>query len=283
MSDEEPSGALAQGAQPRFDKRFWQRTGVVITTFIAVAGLVVGVVQILQVWSRDTTNFSHLTMAAAPVNDDIVEWAVTADHVMGGLPENVCDDDAWLAQSAIPLHRRYTISMRNSATEGPMLALLDFRSSAPPVEERESIHVRLMCDPRTTLPEQLTYGRLNADRSDEVVQYYIVSTTGPAQSTPLSPAGFNLAPGESGTLQLELFSRNQAEGAIQVSVLSRDERREESIDGSEFRMPALLFAGEMYLVSTPGGLSCHRIERDILSDCTLDDIYSELAIAMEAP
>lgn len=283
--DSPPSASHPDPASPRTSP--WKRLGLIASTIVAVVGAVTGVITVAQALTRDTTSYSHLVMSAQVVADGVTEWAVPADALTrDDFPSAAaaCDAEqiAWLQSHAVPLERRMTVSLRNTATEGPMLALLDFRSDAPPADERGTIHVRLTCDPSGTVPGRLFYGRLDADRDDVSAERVSAELDAPPHSIPPSPVAFNLAPGESGTIPLELFSRSQAEGSVVVTVLSRAEERVLTIEGSAFDMPALLFGGDVYLFTGSEGLTCLRVDAGSLTECSLDELHHEVDRALAA-
>ena len=98
-------------------------------------------------------------------------------------------------------------------------------------------------------------------------------------SAPEIPVAYNLAPGESGLIPLELFSRAPAEGAISVAVLSGSAEQILTLEGSEFSLPALLYAGDMHMYTTNDGLMCRLVQRGTITTCTIDDLQRELQIA----
>lgn len=101
----------------------------------------------------------------------------------------------------------------------------------------------------------------------------------PPNSSPEIPITYNLAPGESRQFAIELFSRSPSIGSLKISVLHRDERRDVEIEGTEFNVPSLLFAGDMYLVTTADGIVCRRAEAGSLTECTLLELQAEAAAA----
>lgn len=262
-------------------KKFWSRTGVILTTVISVIGAITGIISIWPILTRDASNFSHLVMAAEPVADGRTDWAIPVDALDGEFPVDgsACGTQQleWFRAHAQPLQRRFMLTVRNTATEGAMLALTDFRASEDAQGDRGTVMIRAVCDPTGSLPSSMYYARLDADRSDTTARHVEVEAGAPAEAAPQIPLGYNLAPGESGKISLELFSRQPAAGTVTVSVLSGTEEREETIEGIDYDMPALLFGGDMFLVTTAEGWQCLRTDADRLIPCTLDELRNEHA------
>lgn len=260
--------------------RFWTRTKVIISGTLAFVGAVTGVVSVIPILTRDATNFSHLEITATPVTGEVTEWAIPLEALDEEFPssDTACgpEQSAWLQAHAEPIQRSFMLNTRNTANDGPMLALVDFRATTSGDSDRSDIRVRLVCEPTGTMPELMYYGKLMADDPEQIAVHTKIQTVAVPTGVPEMPVTFNLAPGESGKIPLELFSRNVASGSIQVTVLSRDERQKVHVEGSDFKMPALLFGGEMYLFTSPDGLSCHRVEAGTLFSCTIDDLRMEM-------
>lgn len=267
---------------PSSRSKFFTRTKVIVSSAIAVVGAVASVVSVIPLLTQDPTNFSHLEISAQPSNEGPEEWALPPESVVrldfpaDGAPCGAGQRE-WLTEHAVPLERRLSVEMRNTATEGPMLALADFKSSAEQSGERGALHVRLVCDPEGRIPEQEYFGRLHADKPSLAAKQVRLRADDLTTSIPEIPITFNLAPGESGQIPLELFSQNAVSGALEVSVLSRDEVRTVHVPGSKFTMPSLLFGGDMYLRTGPDGLVCRRNEPATTNSCTIDELLAEYA------
>lgn len=273
----------APPAGPPRGRRFWTRTKVIVSGTIALVGTVASVISIIPILTRDATNFSHLTVSAVAVEDDVTEWALPPEALDLDFPaaDEPCGASRidWLKEHAKPLHRSFVVSARNSASEGAMLALTEFRSTEEGAAERGPVNVRLVCDPTGSPPEEVYYGRLLADEPTSEATQARVRSGDPASAIPEVPIAYNLAPGESGKIPLELFSRNPVSGKVQMTVLSRSESRTVEIDGSEFEMPALLYGGDMYLFTTAEGLECQRVENNTLRRCSMEELRHEQSTA----
>lgn len=275
----ESDGEITTGKSLTVKRSRLSRTGAVVMAVISVVGTAAGVFGVVQAMTRDTTNFSHLQISAGPTEGATAEWAVPED-ALDRLPDaGWCGEEmtSWLESNATPLRREVSIKLRNDATEGPMLALTDFRPVSTVAEKRGPLRVRLVCDPAGSIPSQIYHGRVDADKGT-TARHVRVSGTG-AEAAPPVPVAFNLAPGESGTIPVGLFSRMPVSGSLEATVLSGKEEKVVAIPGTEFELPALLFAGDMYLITTDAGLLCVQTEKGVIEECTLDELKHEVAMA----
>lgn len=263
--------------------KFWTKTKVIVSGTIAFLGAVTGVISVIPILTRDATNFSHLQISAEPISGSATEWAIPEGSLDAGFPADAapCGPEQldWLKSHAQPMQRGFMVNARNVASEGAMLALTEFRSSETGAEDRGPLSVRLVCDPSGVAPEDVYYAKLAADDPRREAVHVRAKADAAPNSSPEMPVAFNLAPGESGKIPFELFSRNPASGHLEVTVRSRDEDRVYEIEGSDFKLPALLFGGEMYLFTGSDGLVCLQAEAGVLRTCTLDDVQHELGIA----
>ncbi len=271
--------------------RFWNRSRVLLAGAITMAGTVASVIGVIPILTRDPSNFKHLEMSAEEIISNTSEWAVPPtffededklqdleEAFEGGKDPCGTLQTGWLQDNTQQMQRNFTLNVRNSASEGPMLALTDFRSTASGAEERGPINVRLVCDPTGVLPHSLTFATVYADNPEQ--QSIITKIKASNQEhAPEIPLAWNLAPGESGTIPVSLSSRYPANGDLQTTVLSGDENRDIMIEGSSFSVPALLAGGDMYLFSSEDGLVCQRIDRGTLETCSLEDIQIGLETA----
>lgn len=270
---------VGDGTSPKRAGR-WSKASIVLTTTLTVVGTVASVIGVIQVMTRDSTNFSHLSLSAARTGGEPTEWALP-EAAIDSIPATFtgpCDaaGRAWLEANAAPLERRLLVSARNSATEGAMLALTDIRSVPDVGAERGDLSVRVVCDPVGSVPELIYYARVDADAAS-VARH--VEIRAASNSAPQVPVTYNLAPGESGQIPVELFSRYPVSGSLEVSVHSGDEQRQVAIEGSEFELPALLFGGDMYLFTGQEGIACLFVDAGTISSCTMEQLAKELATA----
>ncbi|WP_217132253.1 hypothetical protein [Leucobacter chinensis] len=288
LPDAEANPGLPQPGTPRQEpkkkaRRGWSTTNKVLGAVIAVVGAITGTITAVEIVTRDSTNFSHLEMSFEPVTDETSEWAVTAaqlsEHAFPAGARCTGDQLDWLEANAIALNRHYMLSLRNTASSGAMLAINDIRSTAPEAPERGELFMRVVCDPTGFPARDLFYGKLVADRPDLVATNVNVKGDAAAQRNPEVPVSFNLGPGESGKIPLDLFGKYPANGEVELTVYSVDEQRVERVAGSDFTMPALLFGGDWFLVTTDSGVECRRIEAGAIETCTLDEALHEIEIA----
>lgn len=264
-------------------KTRWSRSGVILTTALTVIGTVASVIGVIQVFTRDTSNFAHLSVTASPAADSVSEWALP-ESAVDSLPASMdgpcgAAQRSWLEANAEPIQRRLLLTTRNAATDGAMLALTDIRSTATRPSERGPLSVRVVCDPTGRIPELLYYGRVDADDPASSARHVEIKAALPANAAPAIPVTYNLAPGESGQIPIELFSRYPVSGTLEVTVHSGSDERRVTIKESQFTVPALLFGGDMYLFTAEEGLVCLLVEAGSLSACTTDQVKSELTAA----
>lgn len=272
-------------------KTLWIRTKAGVSTILAVVAAVTGVVTVIPILTADPSNITHLVTSAEVTASQTTEWAIPPEVILDeeqflALTDmfkepDYCESDGadWLETNATRLQRKFTLSVRSEAREGPMLALTDFRSTAERGLERGPITVRFVCNPGGLLPQSLTYAKLAADNPEEQAQVVRLQAGEGVGDTPTIALAFNLAPGESGTMPLELYSRSKTTGSIVTTVLTTDGPEEVVIPGSEFDIPGMLFGGEMYLITTEDGIACQRTSRGALEACELHDLAEELAAA----
>lgn len=281
---EEAEGNVAPAQEPVMRaRRLRPRVGAVATGVIGFVGAVTGVITVISILASDKTSFSHLEMTATVDERTASEWVLPLSALDTDSPDgSPCGPEhiAWLEEHAERMERRLMLTVRNTAREGAMLALTDFRSDTPGAADRGPVGVRLVCDPSGVLPANLYYGRVDVDRPDLTARHIHIKPAGTAVAAPEIPIAYNLAPGETGRIPIELFSRNPVQGAIEVTVLNRDEEQSLTIEGSEFEMPALLFGGDMYLFTGTDGLECQHIAQGIVAPCTMEELRSEAEAAL---
>lgn len=252
---------------------------MIVAAALSIVGTVTGVIQVVQSFTSDATNFSHLEISAVPSTGGVSEWAVP-ENAMSDLPARGCDAEMliWLQKNATPLERRLTLTMRNNASSGSMLAITELRSTGTPAAERGSLSVRFVCDPQGIVPDKIYEVRVDVDGTDAATHVELASGAESNAQAEI-PLTYNLAPGESGSLPLSLFSRMPVAGSLQVTVFSGRESQVVDVAGTEFELPALLFAGDMYLITTATGPMCVQTEARIIAVCTIEDVIGELHAA----
>lgn len=277
---------MTGAATPAAPRPLRSRARVIMTALIGVISVVSGVVGIYATFARDPSNFSHLRVAAAPVSDGAAEWALPPDAPLATFPapgrDGSCgaEQRRWLAEHGREMSRRFQVELRNAATEGPSLALVDFRTAGETAAERGQPLIRVLCSGEEQPPETVSFARLDADTRESTART-VTLRRGEGQREEQLPLIVNVAPGESAQTRLELFARSPAAGGLTVTVLSGEEERVVPIEGIDFSLPALLFSGEMYLVTGPEGLRCERIDGGSILPCTLEELLFEAATARQ--
>jgi hypothetical protein len=134
--------------------------------------------------------------------------------------ESVCDAEqsAWLEANGTVLVERYLVSVSNTADDGAMLSLKDFRGDGE-ASEPDPMHVAVTCDQAGAGPSNLRAALI--DPSNGTIGVYVLSD--PEQ--PVSPLVFNLAPGENGQFALNIRSSADFTGSIVFAESLGDESR----------------------------------------------------------
>lgn len=70
--------------------------------------------------------------------------------------------------------------------------------------------------------------------------------------------------------------RNVVEFRPRAFMTVGEERREIELVDTDFSLPSLLFAGDMYLTTGQDGLQCRRAKAGSLASCTLEDVQLEV-------
>lgn len=287
ISDRATAPGPAVPGDPAPKPTFWTRTKVIISVAVGAASLITGIISVYPILTRDPSNFSHLRLQATPVADGVSEWAISPEALALDYPAPAagaasCGEAqlAWLEANGTPLDRRFQLDLRNTAKEGAILALVEFRTTAEPPEQRGQPQIRAVCDSRTQQAETIYYERFDADNPDAVARH-VKLTRGDLEQAPSLASTYNLAPGASEQAIFELFSRYPAEGTISVTALSGEEEQVFEVEGSAFSLPPLLFSGEMYLTTGTDGLTCIRLDAGSIQACTLDDVRREAATAQQ--
>jgi hypothetical protein len=156
-----------------------------------------------------------------------------------------------------------TLDLGNRASEGSMLALTDFRAvvSAAP----GSSLVRVVCE--SVVPD-VQSARLFVDQPGATA-FFGGDAFGDG-NRPDSPVAWNLAPGENGTIIIDLLATSGSAGTLQVTATSGRDAKTIEITGSEFQLPGLVAAGTRYLLATGDGFACRA---DDGVECTVESLF----------
>lgn len=283
--DHRPTDKVAQKS-PWWQSKFWKRARFVIGFVVAALGFVMDWDSLIQRMTEDPSNFSHLRMSVQLPTSQTSDWAIDPDIFASGdsvsqlkevFAKDPCglEQQEWLEHHAKRIQREFLLSVRNVAKEGPMLALTNFRSTSEGDSNRGAISVRIICDSKGIVPRSVTYAKLVADDPSRGAFIVRQDLGGPYGTAPEVPLAFNLAPGESGSIPLYLFSRNPVHGVFRTTVLSGEDTRDIEIEDGHFSLPAMLFSGEMYLFTSNEGVVCQRTDRGVLEMCSLEELQRE--------
>lgn len=250
-----------------FRRRIWTRTGKVIAIVVSAVSFATGVIGVLPILFRDATGLSSLAVTAELYEAGPREFALAADADLATFPAGAAcgaEQLAWLEANAEPLAHRFVLDMGNRAGEGSMLALTDFRA-ATTVGVGDP-RIRVVCDSATP---NVQSARLFVDQP-AATAFFGGDTLGGA-NRPDSPVAWNLAPGENGTLVIDLLSATAATGSLQLTAQSGRDSVDVDVEGSEFALPALAASGARYLLATADGFACRAIDG---SECAVDSLLA---------
>jgi hypothetical protein len=184
---------------------------------------VTGVVGIWPLVFRNATTLDSLTVAVEPAESQrvaVFAVPVTASWDTFPASESVCDDQqlAWLEANGTRLTERFLVSVSNTADDGAMLSLKDFRGQGE-ASESPPLHVAVTCDQAGAGAANLRAAQI--DPATDGIGVYVL----PDPGAPVSPLVFNLAPGENGQFALNIRSSADFEGSIVFSETLGDEAR----------------------------------------------------------
>lgn len=273
--------ALADEAKQQPRKRVrktWSTTVKVLSGTVAVVGAVTGVLSVIQPFGRDLSGLGTLSLTAVAVAGEKTEFALPISE-LNDFPasETACSTEQldWLNTHAKPLQQRFRVEMRNNASEGAMLALVDFRADQTQIEDAPATRVLVSCAP-AALPTAVRAATIQVDVADATAQFHTLRNTQQAQASPEVPVSWNLAPGESGTLDIEVTAEHSTVGHLVATVLSSRKSSKVTIKGADFTLPGLWRHGEEYFVVGATGLECVTATAAKEGACTPADI-AELA------
>lgn len=232
-----------------------------LSGIVAVVGAVTGVLSVVQFATRDTSSLATLTLSAAPVSRAATEFALPLSKLGAEFPVDSEPCGAvqrqWLNENATEVHRLFRIEMRNTASEGAMLALTDFRADATPTRAAEPSTVLVVC-PTDAPASAVRAAGLTVDVPDTTARFRTLRGSTSAQPAPEIPVTWNLAPGESGTIDLELSAESATSGSIIVTMLSGRDQTTVPVAASDFELPGLWRHGDGFLAVGTEGLECRR-------------------------
>jgi hypothetical protein len=274
-----PEAAPAPAAAaPR--KNLFQRMsplGRVISGLVAGISFVTGIIAIVPIFTTDSTNFGSLRISAAPFGDQ-TEFAIPASADFASFPAGprgtcTAGQRRWLTAHGHPITTRYLVDLRNIASSGPMLALKSFRPAGKAGSAATA--VKVVCDPTGAGGAKVQAARLLVSDPAQVA-YFDKSAFGQTENIPDSPLVWNLAPGETGQVVIDLYPTKAYAGRLVVTAVSGAEHRDVTIPfkpKSGISVPALVAGGMTYL-RVDGALTCHRLEGGDEKSCRLTDVTS---------
>lgn len=276
-----PAEAAPGPVAPNPRRNLLQRVGPVgraISGLVATISFITGIIAVVPIFTRDATNFDSLRIEASALAGEL-EFAVPTDAPFDAFPEGpagACsaEQQAWLQANGRPIVTRYLVDLRNVASEGPMLALKQFRGTGESGQGAGLIKV--VCDPTGAGAGQLQYARLLVSDPTQIA-YFDKSAYGQtAEGIPDSPVAWNLAPGETGQIVLALFPTAPFTGSLELTAVSGTEERQFAItvaDGEELALPGLVRGGLAYL-QVDGGLRCLQIEGAERVECEPSELFA---------
>lgn len=245
------SGSTAIGQRRERRRRAWKLTGKVLSSIIAVVSLIVGVIAVVPILTRDATNFSALEVIVIPYPATSTDWAVPRTAPFNTFPagaEDTCSDAQrdWLRTYGTQITSRILVDMRNTASEGPMLTVKDFRIEGERTDVSPAA-VRVICDtePDSSVVIQTARLKSTTDESRAVLQASAFGAT--TEGLKDTPVAWNLAPGETGLVIIELSAPTTLAGHLTATVLNSDEARHWGFDEFDIALTPLVEDGRVYL------------------------------------
>lgn len=259
----------------------WRNWTAALVAGLGVLGAIAGIVSLIDSLTRSTSGFDSVDLTASVIGDGTQAWAVSVD-ALASFPssDSTCDavQSGWLEANGSPVERRVVVSMVNNAREGAQVSLSSFVAIADSQAGPDRPAVLVVCDPVPGATFPVQFAMLDVDRGAAV---YVRPVREGERADAEIPIVWNLAPGEAGTLTLNIYSKQAIEGSLAVAVTSGGQTRQLAIDGSEFVMPALLQGGAVVLYAEAEGLRCEQLLLQTVMPCTLDGVRA--AVENEAP
>jgi hypothetical protein len=239
-----------------------------VSAIVAVVGAVTGIVSIVPLVFRNATTLDSLTVAVQPAESQrVAVFAVPITAAWDTFPvsESVCDAPqlAWLEANGSRLAERFLVSVSNTADDGAMLSLKDFRGEGE-VSVPNPLHVAVTCDQAGAGASNLRSALI--DPATGGIGVYVA----PEPNAPVNPLVFNLAPGENGQFALNVRSSADFSGTIVFTEALGDDSRVVSlpIDGG-VNAPG---TAATRLTVRDGRLACEAA----LADCTAANTIAAL-------
>ena len=272
------AGSPVAAQKPGFFRRL-SPLGRVIGGLVAAVSFVTGIVAVIPIFTADTTNFGSLRVSAAPFGEQL-EYAVPATAAFDTFPAGTpgtCTvaQQRWLATNGRPIITRFLLDLRNVASSGAMLALKDFRGTGKASTSDQVIKV--VCDPSGGSASSIQAARLLVSDPVQVAYFDKSAFNQTSEGIPDSPVVWNLAPGETGQLVVDLYPTKAFTGALTTTAFSGTDHRDFSIpidSKGRIDVPALAFGG-MTFIQVDGSLKCIRIDAGSQTPCALSDLLGK--------
>ncbi|WP_395639702.1 hypothetical protein [Pseudolysinimonas sp.] len=255
--------------EPAAKKPWWRHTWAVVSAAVGVIGAITGVISIVPFVFRDATTLDSLVVSVESVESDFAPtFAVplTAAWAQFPVSASACDAAqlAWLDSNGTVLEERFLVSVANSAKEGAMMSLKDFRGDGEVVPAPPET-VAVTCDQTGGGTSNLRAASLDpaSGRTAVYVQ--------PDPTLPDNPLVFNLAPGENGQFAITLRSSADFRGSIVFVEALGTELREVTLPIGDVDLPG---TAPIRFTVEGGSLSCVAVE-----NCTPSDVLAQLRIA----
>lgn len=236
----------------------WKRIGAWLGAAATVASLIVGIVSLVPILTRNSSGIGTFEGTARVVEGDYYAVSVDAiqDFPIGS--QNGCSQEQqiWLEDRGQSVNRTVLIEVRNIAAEGPMLVVSEVRGDGA-LTESSVASVLIDCTPW----DRAGNGKpALLDLSGNSVAIFDNSLSGDrSEGLPDSPVAYNLAPGETAQFALTLFSDRDFDGVLVATIRSGRERvsRPIPIDGIEaLQISGTVATGSSLLTVVDGRLSC---------------------------
>lgn len=277
MSSKKAAPDVPAGSPTR--KR-WITVAKVAGAVISVISFVTGIIAVIPILTRDASNFSSLTIDVTPFPATSTEWALPLDTDFASFPvgtQDVCtaDQQAWLADRGQQVTTRFLIDFRNSAADGPMLTVKDFRV----VGTREADvpeAILAVCDTAPVSGVRLRAARIDASSDGNVAVYGADAFGLGDEGLPDIPVAWNLAPGEGGQLIINVTSSTAFDGVLDATVLSGTESRTQELGKDTvgtLSAPPLFSLGTIYLQAA-GALQCRELNGSEALPCDLTEVLA---------
>lgn len=254
-----------------------------IAAVVSAATLIVGIISIVPILTRDASRLDSLVVEARPTQiGEVISFGVPVDVSFDTFPDgdgDVCSAEqrAWLESAGQEIQLTYLVDARNVASEGALLSFRDVRASGEFTEPTAQA-VLVECNV-TGFAGNGKSALLPVDGHS--VAYFDNSLVGTSsEGMPDTPIIYNLAPGESGQFTIRLMPTMDFHGTLVMSVASGKEQADVTMEISEnptISVPGLLMPGGAYLSIANGSLQCVtpglRADAPVISEtCGLSDL-----------